>query len=186
MLTRPTAYTSLTMLPALGFGLHIATTHENSSQLLNAETAFPALTLFQIVSSGIQEAATHIMGLLVAYGSLQRVDEFLVSNTWHDTRTLLKGVSSSNFSPADATSMKKRDGDLAVKLDSVGAGWASEGELVIKEATLEVPLRGLTVIAGPSGSGKSTLLRLILGDVSPATGTVSVRSRHNGFCDQTP
>jgi ABC-type bacteriocin/lantibiotic exporter with double-glycine peptidase domain len=127
------------------------------------------------------------MGLLIAYGSLQRVDEFLASNTWHDTRTLLKGSSSSTSSRTDANSLsEKGDDDLAVKLDSVSAGWASEGELVIKEATLEVPLRGLTVIAGPSGSGKSTLLRVMLGDINPATGTISVRSRHTGFCDQTP
>ena len=175
------------MLPALGFGLHVATTHGYNTQLLTAEMAFPALTLFQIVSSGIQEASAHIMGLLVAFGSLQRVDEFLALESWQDSRILLKGASSSETSTEDANKLsEKGNGDMAVRLEGVSARWATEAELIITDATFEVPSQGLTMIAGAGGCGKSTLLRVILGDITPSSGTVSIRNRFTGFCDQTP
>lgn len=178
------------MLPALGFGLHVATMRSSGSQLLDAATAFPALTLFQIVSSSIQEAVAHIMGLLVAFGSLQRIDQFLALDVWQDTRTLLRTDCSTNgpnpSSDNITDSLEKAQSDASVRLESVNAGWGSDGDLVVKDTTFEVPLHGLTAIAGASGTGKTTLLRVILGDITPSSGTVSISSGHIGYCDQTP
>ena len=44
---------------------------------------------------------------------------------------------------------------------------------VIKDVSLTIPDGSFTVFVGPSGCGKSTLLRLIAGELSPTSGTLS-------------
>ncbi len=51
----------------------------------------------------------------------------------------------------------------AVQLRHVRFTYPGEREPAIRDATFEIPERGLTAIVGPSGSGKSSVLRLIDG-----------------------
>ncbi|MFZ4731806.1 MAG: ATP-binding cassette domain-containing protein [Pirellulales bacterium] len=48
------------------------------------------------------------------------------------------------------------------------------GHLVLRPTTLEFPRGRTTVLIGPSGCGKSTLLRIIVGLVSPDSGSVTI------------
>jgi len=50
----------------------------------------------------------------------------------------------------------------------------------IDDVTLDVPARGITVLAGPSGSGKSTLLRVLGLFERPARGQVLFRGADTG------
>ncbi|MEU4447587.1 ATP-binding cassette domain-containing protein [Actinosynnema sp. NPDC050801] len=47
----------------------------------------------------------------------------------------------------------------------------------VSDVSLDVPARGLTVLAGPSGSGKSTLLRVLSLVERPTRGAVELRGR---------
>lgn len=187
-----TAYTSLTMLPALGFAMHVATSKSHPGQLLSANTAFHAMTLFQLVSTGIQEGIAHAMEVMVAVGCLARVGLFLNEHTWTDSRKRVGADESSseiglppNHPLGDS---EKRDMDVAVRFDKVSARWADDdsGEMIIPEASFHVPLYGLTVIVGPTGSGKSTLLQVALGDLKPTSGSVYICDPHVAFCSQSP
>ena len=60
----------------------------------------------------------------------------------------------------------------ALALDRVTKGYGDR--VVIKETSLEVKDGDRLSLIGPSGSGKSTLLRMILGLVTPDSGTVTV------------
>ncbi|AOS63246.1 ABC transporter ATP-binding protein [Actinoalloteichus hymeniacidonis] len=53
----------------------------------------------------------------------------------------------------------------------------------VRGVTLDVPNRGLTVLAGPSGSGKSTLLRVLALLDKPTEGQVLLRDRELGGLD---
>ncbi|WP_075743760.1 ABC transporter ATP-binding protein [Actinoalloteichus fjordicus] len=53
----------------------------------------------------------------------------------------------------------------------------------VRDVTLDVPARGLTVLAGPSGSGKSTLLRVLALLDRPTSGQVLLRDRELGRLD---
>lgn len=44
----------------------------------------------------------------------------------------------------------------------------------------------LCLITGPTASGKSTLLRVLIGDIAPATGRVSISDGSVAYCSQTP
>lgn len=159
-----------------------------TGQILSAQTAFQVMTLFNIVSSSIQDCTSHVMAIMVGFGSLQRIEGFLNQHTWSDPRKYLSDGSISADDNSSSNSEEKANNDVAVKLKSVNAKWTEEGGTVIKDATFEVPAHGLTVIAGPTGSGKSTLLHVVLGDLAPSSGVVSVSTRASqvAFCDQTP
>uniref|UniRef100_A0A0D2Y6P3 ABC transporter domain-containing protein n=1 Tax=Fusarium oxysporum (strain Fo5176) TaxID=660025 RepID=A0A0D2Y6P3_FUSOF len=149
--------------------------------------SFQVMTLFNIVSSSIQDCTSHVMAIMVGLGSLQRIESFLNQHTWTDPRKSIRDASiSTDESSVGGTSEKKVLTDVAVKIQNVSAKWTEDGEAVIKDATFDVPAHGLTVIAGPTGSGKSTLLRVVLGDLAPSSGTVSVDDSQVAFCDQTP
>ncbi|EXM19442.1 hypothetical protein FOTG_12493 [Fusarium oxysporum f. sp. vasinfectum 25433] len=181
------SFTSLTMLPALGLSVHNAVADKSSGRILTAQTAFQVMTLFNIVSSSIQDCTSHVMAIMVGLGSLQRIESFLNQHTWTDPRKSIRDASiSTDESSVGGTSEKKVLTDVAVKIQNVSAKWTEDGEAVIKDATFDVPAHGLTVIAGPTGSGKSTLLRVVLGDLAPSSGTVSVDDSQVAFCDQTP
>ncbi|KAG4291732.1 hypothetical protein FPRO06_12985 [Fusarium proliferatum] len=181
------SFTSLTMLPALGLSVHNAVSDKSSGRILTAQTAFQVMTLFNIVSSSIQDCTSHVMAIMVGLGSLQRIESFLNQHTWTDPRKSIRDASiSTDESSVGGTSEKKVLTDVAVKIQNVSAKWTEDGEAVIKDATFDVPAHGLTVIAGPTGSGKSTLLRVVLGDLAPSSGTVSVDDSQVAFCDQTP
>jgi zinc/manganese transport system ATP-binding protein len=49
-----------------------------------------------------------------------------------------------------------------------------DGRVVWSSATFDIPHGSFTAVLGPNGSGKTTLLRLILGQMSPASGTIQV------------
>ncbi len=49
---------------------------------------------------------------------------------------------------------------------------------VYANVSIEIPLRGISVIMGPSGCGKSTLLNLICGRLRPSSGNVKVFGQH--------
>ncbi|RYC82063.1 ABC transporter C family member 3 [Fusarium oxysporum f. sp. narcissi] len=181
------SFTSLTMLPALGLSVHNAVADKSSGRILTAQTAFQVMTLFNIVSSSIQDCTSHVMAIMVGLGSLQRIESFLNQHTWTDPRKSIRDASiSTDESSVGGTSEKKVLTGVAVKIQNVSAKWTEDGEAVIKDATFDVPAHGLTVIAGSTGSGKSTLLRVVLGDLAPSSGTVSVDDSQVAFCDQTP
>ncbi|MEU4804291.1 ATP-binding cassette domain-containing protein [Actinosynnema sp. NPDC023587] len=69
--------------------------------------------------------------------------------------------------------------DHVLRLDGVGVEYRTPAGSVnaVSDVTLDVPARGITVLAGPSGSGKSTLLRVLSLVERPTTGGVELRGR---------
>lgn len=67
-------------------------------------------------------------------------------------------------------------------LHGVGVDYNTPAGVVpgVDAVTLEVPARGITVLAGPSGSGKSTLLRVLGLFERPTRGTVTFRGTDTG------
>ncbi|MEV0675679.1 ATP-binding cassette domain-containing protein [Actinosynnema sp. NPDC050436] len=64
-----------------------------------------------------------------------------------------------------------------LRLREVGVEYRTPAGSVtaVSGVTLDVPARGITVLAGPSGSGKSTLLRVLSLVERPTTGGVELR-----------
>jgi ABC-type bacteriocin/lantibiotic exporter with double-glycine peptidase domain len=143
------------------------------------------MTLFQIVSSGIQEGIAHTMEVMVALGSLQRVGSFLSQNAWTESRRVLGEDISEKASYRPASDSDKGEYDAVIRFDKVRAKLGDDSDQT-PEVTFHVPPNGLTVLVGPTGSGKSTLLRLATGDLKPSSGTVVISDADIAVCNQTP
>jgi NitT/TauT family transport system ATP-binding protein len=65
------------------------------------------------------------------------------------------------------------------ELRQVSVSLSDRGRVVpvLENISLEIPDRQFVCIAGPSGCGKSTLLRVMMGLISPTSGTVFNRGR---------
>jgi tungstate transport system ATP-binding protein len=59
---------------------------------------------------------------------------------------------------------------LPIVLDTVAV--EQGGATLLREVTMTVAPRGMTLVIGPNGAGKSTLLRVMHGLVEPARGTI--------------
>jgi ABC transport system ATP-binding/permease protein len=69
----------------------------------------------------------------------------------------------------------ERSGRLVAQLDGVGHGW--NGEVLIRRLSTTV-LRGDKIgIIGPNGAGKTTLLGILLGRITPDTGSVRLGTK---------
>ena len=65
--------------------------------------------------------------------------------------------------------------ELKIELSGVSFSYnKDQGSYALCEVDLAVPARRMTAVVGPSGAGKSTLADLIMGLISPDTGTVLI------------
>jgi putative ABC transport system ATP-binding protein len=64
-----------------------------------------------------------------------------------------------------------------------GVSLTLDGRDILRDVSLAVPDRGITVLAGPSGSGKSTILRLLNRLEVPTSGEVRFRGAPLGDLD---
>jgi ABC-type multidrug transport system fused ATPase/permease subunit len=136
----------------------------------DASHAIAGLSIFLAASSRlapavmrIQQSAIQIKGNIgVATPTLELIDE-------------LQG------SPVFQPNTSKPDFDYAdfipeVELTNLSYSYPGNSKSVIRNVTLRTSPGMVTAIVGPSGSGKSTLLDLILGILSPTSGTVKISS----------
>lgn len=65
----------------------------------------------------------------------------------------------------------------ALRLDSVSFTFPGSANPAVRDASLEIPLGSTVGIAGASGAGKSTLVDLLLGLLTPTSGTIRIDER---------
>lgn len=70
-------------------------------------------------------------------------------------------------------------GDLSMSLsaENLCFSYHRSTQPVVREVSLAMPEGRIIVLLGPNGSGKSTLLRLMLGELTPASGGVTWKGR---------
>jgi ATP-binding cassette subfamily C protein len=63
---------------------------------------------------------------------------------------------------------------LERSVEVAAVGFAHDATPVLRDVSLSIPARSLTVLAGPSGSGKTTIIDLVLGLYRPDEGEVTI------------
>lgn len=77
----------------------------------------------------------------------------------------------------------RRSGKLVVELDSICHGY--DGRVLINDFSTTIMRKDRIGLIGPNGSGKTTLLRIILGKLTPNSGTVKLGTNLTiGYFDQ--
>ncbi len=64
-----------------------------------------------------------------------------------------------------------------IKVVDLAFSYNGASQLALQNLSLEIPEGSVTAILGPNGSGKSTLLRLLLGALSPQSGSITLAGR---------
>jgi zinc transport system ATP-binding protein len=107
----------------------------------------------------------------------------------HEGQHQHQGNCCSNDLPADTAVAPTRAKEPTVVLSNVSFSY--DQQVVLQNVNLKIVPRDISYIVGPNGGGKSTLLKLILGMLSPDSGTISVlgdapaNSRHRiGYVPQ--
>lgn len=68
----------------------------------------------------------------------------------------------------------------ALRLEEVSFAFPGSAVAAVRDVSLEIPLGSTVGIAGASGAGKSTLVDLLLGLLTPTTGTIRIDDRPLG------
>lgn len=111
------------------------------------------------------------MGSLAAF---ERIQEYLLQPPRSDQRqTLEKKTDDVASSPA-------------IRLEGVTIHPAPSTPAVLKNVDIEINRGSIVMCSGLVGSGKTTLGKAIMGELAPASGTISVSSKRIGCCQQSP
>uniref|UniRef100_A0AAX7TC93 ATP-binding cassette, sub-family C (CFTR/MRP), member 3 n=1 Tax=Astatotilapia calliptera TaxID=8154 RepID=A0AAX7TC93_ASTCA len=148
------AWTSAPFLVALTtFAVYVTVDEKN---ILDAETAFVSISLFNILRFPLNMLPQVISSLVQASVSLKRVQNFLS----HDE--------------LDPDSVN-RSNTVTVTVVNGKFTWGKDDAPVLHNINVMVPQGSLLAVVGHVGCGKSSLISALLGDMEKVEGEVSVR-----------
>lgn len=156
--------------PVLTFLVFSLRARHTGDTTLDTARVFTSLSLFALLSEPISSLVMSLATFLGAVGSFSRMQQFLDSPERMDKR---QAIELSEKSTA------------AISVQDASFGW-DDNKPLLKDVTVSVPWRGLTMIIGPVGCGKSTLLNGLLGEIPALSGKVTFGSTSVAYCAQIP
>jgi len=130
--------------------------------------SLPQLATLAIVATRLLSSAQNLLSSAQLFandaGAVERLTGFGAEARAHPEPTTTV--------PREAA--PRRGSGPLVALRDVSVRYVEEAEPVLRGIDLDVPHRGVVVVAGPSGAGKSTLLDVVLGLLRPESGVVLV------------
>jgi ATP-binding cassette, subfamily C (CFTR/MRP), member 1 len=167
---------------------------------LTAATAFTSLTIFSLLGQAVSLWIESAMGVVTAMASLERIRQYLSSDTRVDFRisapSRVRPRPRSVFSIPHESWMEQFELgspeppiptiDGVITLRGCSANWDESSDPVLKGLNITIKRGDLAMVIGPVGSGKSTLLKVVLGEMPHITGSVVVQRVESAFCAQTP
>nr|AGI21024.1 ATP binding cassette family C protein [Azumapecten farreri] len=130
----------------------------SDSHFLDPQTAFVAISLFNILRFAVNIAPAVITEVVTAKVSMKRLSRFLNSEDLDE-----KCVSHSSL---ERDAVVIRDGEFL---------WDEEVGTTLSDINVRVPEGGLVAVVGQVGAGKSSLISAILGEMTKVKGQVNVK-----------
>lgn len=153
---------ALDLSPSIGFFAYTVI----GKKPLTVDIAFPALTLFQLLSNSMQDLPNLITVLLNAYVAVGRIEDFMAEPDKDEA----------------GTQAQEHD-DLV--LEHATFAWPGTPKPVLRNVSLSFS-EGLHVICGEVAAGKTALLQALLGELDMLEGKLSGPREAVGYCSQTP
>ncbi|KAK0831614.1 hypothetical protein LTR73_002997 [Friedmanniomyces endolithicus] len=133
---------------------------------LRVDVAFPAMQLFQMMTSALRDLPNLIIVMINAWVAVGRIEDFMAEPNKQEMNTeALIGDS------------------LAIHEGSFS--WPGVDKQVLRGIDLSFP-EGLTVVCGEVASGKTALLQALLGELDMHEGQLIRPAEPVGYCAQTP
>ncbi|XP_064490303.1 multidrug resistance-associated protein 1-like isoform X2 [Ornithodoros turicata] len=142
------------LVSLMTFGTYVLV---DEHHVLDAQKAFVALTLFDIMRFPLSMLPMLIGMLIQASVSVKRLNKFL------------------NHEELEQYVAHDKDSDNPVMVEHGSFAWTRSEDPVLKDINLTVPKGSLVAIVGKVGSGKSSLISAILGDMERRHGTINTQ-----------
>ncbi|KAK4247619.1 ABC transporter [Corynascus novoguineensis] len=176
------AYMTQVFAPVLTFTVFSLRARNTGDKTLDTARVFTSLSLFALLSEPLASLVMALSAYLGAVGSFVRIQTFLESEE-RPPATKLEGGEEGSVTEKPLIDESASD---AISIQSASFGWDAEKEPLLKDITMSVPWRKLTMVVGPVGCGKSTLLLSILGEVPALAGSVRLGTTSIAYCSQDP
>ncbi|KAI9848831.1 MAG: hypothetical protein M1837_006347 [Sclerophora amabilis] len=200
------AYTTTATAPVVAFTVFILMARANSTPTLDTTRAFTSLTLFALLRQPMALLIEAAAGLMSAVGSLERIREYLSSESRMDSRKCTmtaaeqrkldnwlrvqpaqcQGVELIDWPLAARSTQINSDKENCIVVENASVGWNEEKPFILKGLDFTIRHSALTIIIGPVGCGKSTLLGALLGETPSNRGSIQVAFTEAAYCSQTP
>lgn len=182
--------------PAATFAVYAIDARLRGHASLDTTKAFTSLALIMLVSQPVSRLLCAIPNAASSIGCFDRIQEYLLSRSFSDTRTLLQRTEN-----VEVGNGRFCDTDSQLSFEALTHEELDEAMIVMKDITIRLgdsPMsileninvqfqKGkLAIIAGPIASGKSPLLKALLGELQPSTGEITMRSKIIAYCSQIP
>lgn len=128
---------------------------------------------------------TTVPRAIASLANFERIQNYLLTAGRQDCRLNMDSI---RRQPSDliSNSIEHLTRGSSVLVEKVIVQFASSSEPFLRDIDLEMTSGSITMCSGSVGSGKTTLAKLILGEVSPSSGSVHATTRGMGFCSQQP
>lgn len=115
-------------------------------------------------------------------GKLKKIHEERIGNASEKLKKTQERISLDNRIEVNLSRTKIPSGKLIIKLQDVD--FAYNGPLIFNKFNLTIYGPERLVINGPNGSGKTTLVKLMLGELKPLSGEVTLGIDYFAYLDQ--
>lgn len=172
--------------PVITFAVFIGSARNGTT---NPDPArmFTSLSLLFLVSDPLFNFFSGLIEFMTALGCLNRVEQFLLSPSRVDTRTVRKieSASSPGSSSGSPNSEKKIHEDC-IRVHDGTFGWNAEDDPVLRNLQITIHPGDIVFVLGPVGCGKSTLIKALLGETPVSSGTMTLSHLDISLCEQSP
>ncbi|OAA55637.1 ABC transporter, transmembrane domain, type 1 [Cordyceps fumosorosea ARSEF 2679] len=191
-----------TVTPAVVVAATIFWTRRDGA--LSVELFFTILAVVTMVTNPLAAVLSSISFWSTGFASISRIQQYLLKREPSDTREFEPeqslGSRPSSISSLDSVlstgtadqglgtvrnRRRSRQPRFAVEMSDVSVTMDTSAP-ILREVSVKIPRRSMTMIFGRVGSGKSTMLKTILGEIEPRRGVIKLGSRSVSYCGQVP
>jgi len=137
---------------------------------MQPETAFTITTILRMITHPANMILTIWPRAIAVGNNFERIQDYLLEDAREDQQLLLQ---------SPKLSFSQDNSSPAIKIFNLNFYDADAERYILHDINLVVNLGAILACSGPVGSGKSTLVKMILSELLPTSGTVSVVSKKN-------
>lgn len=160
--------------PALTLVVFAIVARFQGSQM-DVSTAFTTVAILALVTEPANMIMTIVPKAFATSANFERIQAYLLEPSRTDERLVNSRLS--DMPRTGAT-------EAAVDIDGVTIESPSANEFLLQDIKLILRRGSTTACSGAVGSGKSILAKVILGEIVPSEGKITITSASIGFCDQ--
>jgi ATP-binding cassette subfamily C (CFTR/MRP) protein 1 len=160
---------------------------------LTTAQAFTSFAIMSLLTSPASQLLGAIPMITSGMGCVRRIHAFLMSEQFEDNRDVRGG--SHHYHPVEKDEKSDPlEKDLEISSQGSEAPAISVSNVILRPTeqpeksyiSFDAGRGSLTTILGPVGCGKSTFLKVLLGELEPESGNISVSTPFIGYCSQSP